>query len=158
MEVRMMISLTVKTTGVAFLRNGYVNLSAIGVEFDPDCPGDDATILGRSTRGARHSPDGIGHVANGFFWVPLPALRELARQIVAAAPPEPAAVPDGADGRERRIELYVGYAGAGDGGLWDVVDVMVPAHLPEEAAVALAGRELLEIVDAQDVVFWGVYC
>ncbi len=154
-----MISLVVKTDGLAFLRNGYVNLTAIGVEFDTDFPKDRVALMGYSTRGAKSSQTGIGHEANGYFWIPLAALMELSQKILEAVPDDfDRQVAESVDGPERLIEMYVGRSWGGDGGFWDVVDVMVPAALPEKSAVALAGQKLLEMLDAQDVVFFGVYC
>lgn len=75
-------TLRVKTEGTAFLRNGYINLTAIGVELDQSADRDVATILGFSTRGAKSGEGGIGHEANGYFWIPVTALVELARKIV----------------------------------------------------------------------------
>lgn len=64
------------------MRNGYINLTAIGVELDQSADRDVATILGFSTRGAKSGEGGIGHEANGYFWIPVTALVELARKIV----------------------------------------------------------------------------
>lgn len=78
----MLKRLLVKTSGEAYLRNGYVNLTAIGAELG-QLDGAGAAIMGFSTRGAKSAENGIGHEANGYFWIPTTALVELAKEIIS---------------------------------------------------------------------------
>lgn len=77
----MLKRLLVKTDGEAYLRNGYVNLTAIGAELG-QFDGTGAAIMGFSTRGAKSAENGVGYEANGYFWIPTVALVALAKKII----------------------------------------------------------------------------